>query len=164
MSSITDMVQEHLGENGLAQLTQHLGVDPNTAQAAVAAALPMLVGAAMSHTASQAGGAPVTAGPPAATGSGAGGLLGSLFGGSHADMSQQVSKSSGLDIHQAEKALLFLAPIVMAQLARKRQEGAVPSAATGAAPQPAPQGQAPQPASGLGGVLDQVEKIFHKGS
>lgn len=163
MSSITDMVQEHLGENGLAQLTQHLGVDPNTAQAAVAAALPMLVGAAMSRTASQPGGAPVTAVPPA-TGSGAGGLLGSLFGGSHADMSQQVSKSSGLDIHQAEKALLFLAPIVMAQLARKRQEGAVPSAATGAAPQPAPQGQAPQPASGLGGVLDQVEKIFHKGS
>jgi len=161
MSSITDMVQEHLGENGLAQLTQHLGVDPSTAQAAVAAALPMLVGAAMSHAGSQPGGTPVTTMPPvASTGTAAGGLLGSLFGGSHADMSQQVSKSSGLDIHQAEKALLFLAPIVMAQLARKRQEGAVAAAAPGAAPQ----GQAQQPASGLGGVLGEVERIFHKGS
>ncbi len=159
MSSITDMVQEHLGENGLAQLTQHLGVDPNTAQAAVEAALPMLVGA-MAHTTSQPGAAPV---PPAPTGNPAGGLLGSLLGGSHAEISQQVSESSGLDIHQAEKALLFLAPIVMAQLARRRQEGAVAPAAAGAAPQPgqpAPQDQA----TGLGGVLGAVERIFHKGS
>ncbi len=148
MSSITEMVQEHLGENGLAQLTQHLGVDPNTAQAAVAAALPMLVGAA--HSASQPGGAHVS---PVETGNPVGGLLGSLFGGKHADMSQQVSKHSGLDIHQAEKALLFLAPIVMAQLARKRQEGAAP---------PAAQEQSQQ--TGLGGVLGAVERIFHKGS
>ncbi|MFL5518033.1 MAG: DUF937 domain-containing protein, partial [Gemmatimonadales bacterium] len=108
MSSITDMVQEHLGDTGVAQLTQHLGVDPATAQAAIAAALPMLVGA-MSGTTSQPGGAPMS---PAAATAGAGGLLGSLLGGRHADMSQQVSKSSGLDMHQAEKALLFLAPIV----------------------------------------------------
>jgi hypothetical protein len=158
MSSITDMVQEHLGDTGVAQLTQHLGVDPATAQAAIAAALPMLVGA-MSGTTSQPGGAPMS---PAAATAGAGGLLGSLLGGRHADMSQQVSKSSGLDMHQAEKALLFLAPIVMASLARKRQQDAVPPAAPGAAPQPdQPQESAQQ---GLGGVLGAVERIFRKGS
>lgn len=161
MSAITDMVQEHLGENGMAQLTQHLGVDPGTAEAAVAAALPMLVGA-MAHTTAQPGAAAV---PPAATGTPTGGLLGNLFGSRHADMSQQVSKSSGLDIHQAEKALLFLAPIVMAQFARKRQEAGVATAAPGAAAQagqPAAPEQVEPPASGLGGIIGAVERIFHK--
>jgi hypothetical protein len=91
-------------------------------------------------------------------------------------MSQQVSQHSGLDIHQAEKALLFLAPIVMAQLARKRQEegvaaapSAAPASSAAAAAQPgvAPaQGQVspPEPAekeSALGSVLGAVERIFH---
>jgi hypothetical protein len=152
MSTITDMVQEHLGDNGLAQLAQHLGVDPSTAQAAVAAAIPMLTGA-MSQAGS--GGAPV----PAATAGNPAGGLGGLLGGSHADISQQVSQKSGLDIHTAEKALLFLAPIVMAQLAKR--QGAAAPAAPGAAPA---QEQAQQPQSGLGAVLGAVERMFHKGS
>jgi hypothetical protein len=172
MTAITDMVQEHLGDGGVTQLTQHLGVDPSTAQAAAAAALPMLVNA-MSNRAPEPG----AAGMPDVSGGGlagaAGGLLGNLFGGNHAQMSQQVSQHSGLDIHQAEKALLFLAPIVMAQLARKRQEGGAAAAPSGPAPSttaqsgPAPaQGQvAPQaPAakeSALGSVLGAVERIFH---
>lgn len=48
MTSITDMVQEHLRDNGVAQLSRHLGVDPATAEAAMAAALPALVSAASS--------------------------------------------------------------------------------------------------------------------
>jgi hypothetical protein len=175
MSTIMDMVQEHLGDRGVTQLTQHLGVDPSTAQAAAAAALPMLVNA-MSNRTTQPG-AP---GMPDASGGGlagaAGGMLGNLFGGNHAQMSQQVSQHSGLDIHQAEKALLFLAPIVMAQLARKRQEegvaaapSAAPASSAAAAAQPgaAPaQGQVspPEPAekeSALGSVLGAVERIFH---
>ena len=172
MSSIMDMVQEHLGDNGMAQLSQHLGVDANTAQAAAAAALPMIVGA-MGHGGSQPGATPM---PPITPGNSPSGLLGNLFGGNHAQMSQQVSRSSGLDIHQAEKALLFLAPIVMAQLARKRQgaAAAAPSPAAANAPppsgpstsqgQPPSQEQAQAGRSGLGGVLDAVERIFHKGS
>ena len=65
MSSIMDMVQEHLGDNGMAQLSQHLGVDANTAQAAAAAALPMIVGA-MGHGGSQPGATPM---PPITPGS-----------------------------------------------------------------------------------------------
>jgi len=172
MTSIMDMVQEHLGDSGVTQLTQHLGVDPSTAQAAAAAALPMLVNA-MSNRASQPGAAAM---PDASGGglAGAGGLLGNLFGGNHAQMSQQVSQHSGLDIHQAEKALLFLAPIVMAQLARKRQEGGIPAAPGTAPAAPAPpqsgaapaqgQGATEEPAakeSALGSVLGAVERIFH---
>jgi len=173
MTSIMDMVQEHLGDSGVTQLTQHLGVDPSTAQAAAAAALPMLVNA-MSNRAPQPG----TAGMPDVSGGGlagaAGGLLGNLFGGNHAQMSQQISQHSGLDIHQAEKALLFLAPIVMAQLARKRQEGGIPAAPGTPPTAPAPaqpgvaqaqnQGVTQEPAekeSALGGVLGAVERIFH---
>jgi hypothetical protein len=172
MTSIMDMLQEHLGDSGVTQLTQHLGVDPSTAQAAAAVALPMLVNA-MSNRASQPGAAAM---PDASGGglAGAGGLLGSLFGGNHAQMSQQVSQHSGLDIHQAEKALLFLAPIVMAQLARKRQEGGIPAAPGTAPAAPAPpqsgaapaqvQGATEEPAakeSALGSVLGAVERIFH---
>lgn len=160
MSTTTDMVREHLGENGLAQLTQHLGIDPSTAEAAVAAALPMLVGA-MSNTASQPGGAPV---PPMAAGNPVGGLLGNLLGGNHADISQQVSKSSGLDIQTAEKALLFLAPIVMSKLAQKRQAGAVASTVPGAASQPATLGQAQPQSTGLAGMIGAVERMFHTDS
>jgi hypothetical protein len=93
-----------------------------------------------------------------------GGLLGNLFGGNHAAAAQQVSKHSGLDMHQAEKALLFLAPIVMARLMNQRQSGgaapaapATPASPTGTA-QPAPEPHQ----SGLGGVLGAVERIFHK--
>jgi hypothetical protein len=169
MPSIMDLVQEHLGDSGVTQLTQHLGVDPSAAQAAAAAALPMLVNA-ISSQASQTGAANIPGLGAGGLAGAAGGLLGSLFGGNHAQMSQQVSNHSGLDIHQAEKALLFLAPIVMAQLQRKRQEagaGAAPTGSAAAAPAAAPaQGQpsappASEPESGLGGVLGAVEKMLH---
>ena len=160
MPSIMDMVQQHLGDNGVDQLTEHLGVDQGTAQAAIAAALPMLVNAAQNQVA-QAGGTPSLGGLAGA----AGGLLGNLFGGDHSQAARQVSKQSGLDLHQAEKALLFLAPLVLAKLMNQRQPAAAgaTTAPTGAAGQPAaPQAPDGQP-SGLGGVLDAVEKIFHRG-
>ena len=157
MPSIMDMVQQHLGDNGVDQLTQHLGVDQNTAQAAITAALPMLVNAAQNQMA-QSGGTPSLGGLAGA----AGGLLGNLFGGDHSQAAQQVSKQSGLDLRQAEKALLFLAPLVLAKLMSQRQPAGAPTATGGAAGQPAaPQGSDGQP-SGLGTVLDAVEKMFHR--
>jgi hypothetical protein len=171
MSAITDLVQQHLGENGLAQLSQHLGVDPGTAEAAVSAALPALVSAASTGTAQPAG-VTVPSAADGALGGAASGLLGNLFGGNHGAVAQQVSRHSGLDLHQAEKALLFLAPIVLARLAQQRQQGgagvapaAAPKAAapTAAAPgSPAPQPEAEPERSGLGSIIGAVERIFHK--
>ncbi len=171
MPSIMDMVQEHLGGDGVAQLTQHLGVDQGTAQAAAAAALPMLVNA-MSSRMSSSGAASMPSAGAGDLGGAAGGLLGNLLGGNHAEMSQQVSKHSGLDVHQAEKALLFLAPIVMAQLAKKRQQagGTVPAGTATSTPTAGPAAGATPTAEpdtkpgGLSGVIDAVERIFHKGS
>src|SRR6185437_9897197 len=160
MTSIMDMVQQHLGDNGVDQLTQHLGVDKGTAQAAIAAAIPMLVNAAQSQAAQ-----PGAAASPGGLAGAAGGLLGNLFGGNHADAAQQVSKQSGLDLHQAEKALLFLAPLVLAKLMNQRQ--AAGASATTAPATPAGQPAAPESPegqkSGLGGVLDAVEKMLHRG-
>jgi|SRR5689334_877298 len=160
MPSIMDMVQQHLGDNGVDQLTQHLGVDRATAQAAVAAALPMLVNAAQNQAA-QPGGSPSLGGLAGV----AGGLLGNLFGGDHSQAAQQVSKQSGLDLHQAEKALMFLAPLVLAKLMTQRQPtaagaGAAPAGSTGQAAAPP---TSTEPSSGLGQVVDAVEKIFHRG-
>jgi hypothetical protein len=154
MTSIMEMVQQHLGDDGVSQLSQHLGVVRGTAETAVAAALPMLVNAASKTTAPAAGGP-------------AGGLLSNLFGGNHAAAAQQVSKHTGLDMHQAEKALLFLAPIVMARLMNQRQSGGAAPAAPAAPASPASPAGTAQPApelehSRLGGVLGAVERIFHK--
>lgn len=156
MTSIMDMVQQHLGDNGVDQLTQHLGVDRGTAQAAIAAALPMLVNAAQSQAA-QSGGTPL-----GGLAGAAGGLLGNLFGGDHSQAAQQVSKQSGLDLHQAEKALMFLAPLVLAKFMNQRQPAAAGTAPAGPAAQPPVPQAAEEPSSGLGRVVDAVEKIFHR--
>jgi uncharacterized protein YidB (DUF937 family) len=157
-----DLVQQHLGDAGIAQLTQHLGVDSGTAKAAAAAALPMLV-QAMANRSSAGGGSAL---------SGAGGLgglaggLGSLFGGNHADAAQQVSHKTGLNMQDAEKALLFLAPIVLARFSQQRQQPApapTTTNAAGAAAAPSPVGAPPAESdSALGKVIGAVEKIFHR--
>ena len=154
-----DLIQQHLGDDGIAQLTQHLGVDSGTAKAAAAAALPMIV-SAMSNRSS-------------ATGTGAAGLgglvggLGGLFGGNHADAAQQVSRKTGLDMHNAEKALLFLAPLVLARFAQQRHQAApaptapdtAGAAGTANAAPATPQADGD---SALGKVMGAVEKIFHR--
>ena len=172
MSAIVDMVQAHLSGDGMAQLAQHLGTDQNSAQTAMAAALPMLLGA-MAHTASQPGGAAVlheetdkhAAGSraPAPAPTSGGGLLERILGGKQENVRQEVSKTSGLDMHQAEKALLFLAPIVMTQLARKQQEGALAPEQLGTvlhqerqAAQEQAQQQAPHLTGALGSALGRI--------
>ena len=160
-----DLVQQHLGDDGIAQLTQHLGVDPGTAKAAAAAALPMLVQAMSNRSSAPGGGS-------AMSGVGAGGLggllggLGGLFGGNHAEAAQQVSHKTGLDMHTAEKALLFLAPLVLARFTQQHQQAA-PASPASANPNVTGAGAAPPPAaaeheSALGKVMGAVDKIFHR--
>jgi hypothetical protein len=121
----------------------------------------------MAQTASQPGGAAVLheeadkhaaggAAPGAPSNTSGGGFLGRILGGKQNDVRQEVSKTSGLDMHQAEKALLFLAPIVMTQLARKKQEGALAPEQLATVlhqERQAAQEQAQQQAPHLGGVL-----------
>ena len=73
--SLMDLVQQHLGSEEIQQISQQLGTDPNTAQNAVQAAVPMMVGG-MASTASQPTGSSTLQSLLSSTG--AGGLLGSL--------------------------------------------------------------------------------------
>jgi uncharacterized protein YidB (DUF937 family) len=165
-----DLVQQHLGDDGIAQLTQHLGVDSGTAKAAAAAALPMIVQAMNSRSS-----APGTGAAASGMGAGLGGLvggLGGLFGGNHAEAAQQVSHKTGLDMHNAEKALLFLAPLVLAKFAQQRQQAAPAGPTPAAQPPAAPNaagtaGAAPATPQADGDsvvdkVMGAVEKIFHR--
>ena len=56
MASILELVQQHLGPQEIQQISQQRGTDPSTAQQAVSAALPAMVGS-MASTAQQPGGA-----------------------------------------------------------------------------------------------------------
>ncbi|HEV7994280.1 MAG TPA: DUF937 domain-containing protein [Gemmatimonadaceae bacterium] len=132
MSSILDIVQQHLGPQELAQISQQLGTDPGTTQQAVNAALPALVGG-MASTAQQPGGAEgiqsllgshggllgslgsILGGGGAADG----GILGQVLGRHQPAVQDGVQQASGLGPDQTRKLLMMLAPIVMAALAKR---------------------------------------------
>jgi hypothetical protein len=138
--ALMDLVQQHLGQSEVNQISQQLGISPGVAQTAIAAAIPMIVGG-MAHQASQPQGADtiqqaitahdgvtddvgsvLQAGPPADTGS-SGGLLGRILG-THRDTVQQgVQQASGLDGEKARKLLMMLSPVVLGVLARHQFGG-----------------------------------------
>jgi hypothetical protein len=181
MSSILDMVQQHLGDGGIQRISQQLGIPPEQAQAAIAAALPMVMGG-MANQAAQPGGAEAiheaiqthadmpTSAPVADPGlmhggAGGGGLIGRMLGNHHEQVQQSVSKASTLSPEKTGKLLMMLAPVVLMALARKhKQEGTAPT------PQQLPQvlqqgqqqaaeeavAQHPQLGGMLGGLLNKV--------
>lgn len=134
MSSITDLIQQQLGAGGLQRISEQLGIPPEQAQAAVAAALPMVMGgmarqaadpagADAIHQAVEAHAAAPTADPGLMHGgAGGGGLIGRMLGTSHEQVQQGVSKASTLSPEKTGKLLLLLAPIVLMALAHKRKQ------------------------------------------
>jgi hypothetical protein len=180
--SLLDMVQQHLGPAEVNQISQQLGVDPSVAQAAIAAALPMILGGMAGHasqpqgaqTIQQAIGAHdgvtdnvssvLRAGPPADVTGGAGGLLGRILGAHRDTVQQGVQQATGLDPQKARQLLLMLAPIVLGVLARRQFGGqsaqqADPQQLGGALRQEAQaaQRQAPHVGGLLGRILGAVE-------
>lgn len=177
MASLLDMVQEHLGQNEIAQISQQLGTDPATTQNAISAALPMMVGG-MANTAAQPGGADVIqqsltshggvlgnlgallgAGAPAD----GGGLLGRVLGQHQQPVQQGVSQASGLDPERTRKLLMMLAPIVLGVLARKhaqaqQQGNAQPVGTVLQTEAQHAQQQAQRQAPQMGGLLGQIFK------
>ena len=133
MASIIDLVQQHLGQPEIAQISEQLGTDPNTTQQAVNAALPALVGG-MANTAQQPQGASnlqgllgshggvlgnlgslIGAGAPAD----GGGLLGQILGQHQSTVQQGVEQQTGLGSDRTRKLLAILAPIVIGALAKR---------------------------------------------
>ncbi len=133
MASILDLVQQHLGQQEIAQIGEQIGSDPATTRQAVDAALPALVGG-MANTAQQPQGASMLRGLLGShggvlgnlgslIGGGApadgGGLLGSILGQHQAPVQAGVQQASGLGSDQTRKLLMILAPIVVGALAKR---------------------------------------------
>jgi hypothetical protein len=137
--ALLDAIQGQLGQSGVDQISRQLGVNPGLAQAAISAALPMIV-AGMARHASQPDGAAaiqqaaethqdvpdnidsvLQAGPPADAGGG--GLLGRILGQHHTTVQDGVERATGLDGDKSRKLLMMLSPIVLGMLARKHFGG-----------------------------------------
>ena len=141
MPSLMDMLGESLDDQTVGQIGRQIGVDRETAQGAVSAAIPVIV-AAMARNASDPTGAEALNGAlerdhdgslledlggflgGGASSSIGGAILGHVFGGQRGSVESSLGRSTGLDGASIAKLLAMLAPIVMAALARKRgQEG-----------------------------------------
>ena len=140
MSSLIDTVSQQLSGDTLSQMSQRIGADPGAVQNAVSVALPMLLGG-LAQNASHPQGAhaldqaleqdhdgsvlddvqSVVSNPTAFSGSG---ILGHIFGGRQAPVTEGVSRASGLNQQQVMQLLIMLAPLIMGALGRmKRQQG-----------------------------------------
>lgn len=179
------------------QIAQQLGTDTQTASSAVAAALPMIVGA-LGRNAQDAGGAQALlgalqrdhagagamdlggllgsmlgggqaggsglgallgsvlgGGAPASRQVDAGGILGHVFGGARPRAEAGLSQATGLDVGQAGKLLMMLAPMVMAALGQRVKAGGVDASGLGSLL--GQEHQQMQQQGGLGGgLLDAV--------
>lgn len=141
MAPLIDLVNERLDDRAVSQLSQQLGVDPNTTRQAVPAALTALLGG-LSHNAAQPAGAQQllgaiakdhdgsildnlagALGSPQTSQQGAG-ILGHIFGNRRPAVETQVGRASGLDAATAGRLLMLLAPFVLGALGRaQRQRG-----------------------------------------
>lgn len=176
MSMIEEILQQMQGVP-TQQVADQLGVDSNQANGAIAAALPMLIGA-LGHNA-QGGGADALFGAlgnhqQSLSGGGLGDLLGSvlggmgqqqpsgspingagilghIFGGQQQQAAQQLGQNTGLDSGRMQMLMQILAPIVMAYLARK-----VSSPSVDSSPQGVSQVLSHEQSSAGGGLLGSI--------
>lgn len=177
--ALLDAIQGQLGQSGVDQISRQLGVNPGLAQAAISAALPMIV-AGMAKHASQPDGATaiqeaaqthqdvpdnigsvLQAGPPADAAGGGGGLLGRILGQHHATVQDGVERATGLDNEKTRKLLMMLSPIVLGMLARKhfggeQQVGATQVNNTLQQEAQAAQQEAQRQSPHVGGILGQI--------
>ena len=186
-TSMTQDLASQLQGGPIQQIAQQLGVDPSTAQTAVTAALPLLLGA-LGRNASQPQGAQALFGALQNDHAGAGGLgdvlgavlggsqsrqtdgagiLGHIFGGKQPRAEQAVGQSTGIGQDKANLLLRWLAPIVLAYLAKRMFENRQTSTrGTTSLPQGSagqPPARAPSPGV-LGEILGQeTRKVEQQG-
>ncbi len=167
MPSIMDLLTQQLGSNAASDLSQKLGADRAKTETAMAAALPVLLGA-LARNASKPEGAEslnralerdhdgsvldnlsgFLNNPDENTGNG---ILKHVLGNRRQSVEAGLSKTTGLDPNGVGKLMAMLAPVVMGTLGRaKRQQGLDPkglAAALGTERQ-----QLEQRSPGLGGL------------
>jgi hypothetical protein len=140
--ALIDLIQQHLDDNTLAQLSQQLGADPETTRQAVPAAITAILGGLHQNVQQPGGAAQLDnaldnhdgglldslGGLGSLLGSGGsadgGGILGHIFGNHQPAVASQVGQRTGLDAGQAGRLLMLLAPFVLSYLSRARQQQA----------------------------------------
>jgi hypothetical protein len=135
--SLLDMLQQRLGGDAVNQISQQLGTDPGTTQTAIAAALPMLVGAlarnaqdpdkagALANALGRHDGSVLDddAGYLGRGNTGDGdGILGHVLGGRKETVQTGLGQAAGLDPAKAGALLAMLAPLVMGALGKAQRE------------------------------------------
>jgi hypothetical protein len=138
MPSILDALSARLDERALTQLSSRLGTDEGNTSKAIAAAVPLLLGA-LARNASQSDGAQQlhqalqrdhdgsALDNSAAVADDArlrdgDAILGHVLGDRRAIAEQGISRASGLDLSKVGPLLAMLAPLVMGALGRTRAE------------------------------------------
>jgi len=141
MAQLMDSITQSLGGDTMKQISRQLGADEGTTQAAIAAAVPLLL-AGLARNSSSPDGASALHGAlekdhdgsildnlggflgNAQSGPG-GGILRHVLGERQPVAQQAVAKSSGLDAQRTAQLMLMLAPIVMAMIGRARRQKAL---------------------------------------
>ena len=135
--SLLDMLQQRLGGDAVNQISRQLGTDPASTRTAIAAALPMLVGA-LARNAQDPGKAGALANALGRhdgsvlddvagylgrgdTGDGDG-ILGHVLGGKKETVQTGLGRAAGLDPAKAGMLLSMLAPLVMGALGKAQRE------------------------------------------
>jgi hypothetical protein len=173
------MLQQRLGTDAVQQISRQLGTDHGTTESAVAAALPMLVGA-LAHNAqdpNQAGAlanalnrdhdgsilndvAGYLGGGATRDGSS---ILGHIFGGQQQSVETGLGHMAGLDPAKAGTLLAMLAPLVMGALGKAQRDGKLdPGGLAGMLG--AEHQQAADAAPGVMGMLSKFLDRNHDGS
>jgi len=182
MSGILETVQQQLTPSTVSQIAQQIGVDPATAQQAVTAALPVVLGGMASSASDPAGAAAIheeadnhagilgslgnlipggssgmLGGLASMIGSGGlGGLLGNVLGQNHAAVQDGVTQASGLDPQRAKQLMMILVPIVLAAIAHHKRASNLDASQIAPSLQndaKTAQAQAVQEAPHMGGLL-----------
>jgi hypothetical protein len=139
MSSIFDALSTHLDDHTLGQLSSSLGTDRGATSKAIAAAIPLLLGALAKNAGTPEGAQaihdavtrdhdgsildnPNAATSPAATADGDA-ILGHVLGDRRSMAEQGISRASGLDMSKVGPLLAMLAPLVMGALGRAQRSG-----------------------------------------
>lgn len=182
MPQILDTVQQQLTPDMINKVSQQLGIDPATAQQAVTAALPVVLGGMASHANDPAAAATIHSeadnhagildglsnlipggaggmlgGLAGALGAGGlGGLLGNVLGPKTPQVQDGVSQASGLDPQRSKQLMMILVPVVLGAIAlHKRNANMAPAdvAPTLQNQAEAAQAQAVSQSPHLGGLL-----------
>ncbi len=136
MSGLLDGIMNQLGSEGISRISKSLGTDESTTGAAIAAALPAILGGMANNSQSQDGAESLSnalddhdvsvfgqLGDLLGSGGGDGAkILGHVLGQRQPYVEKKVASSSGVNLDLIIKLLPILAPLVMGYLSKEKQK------------------------------------------